>query len=125
LPQFKAYTMFIKPIAFITFTLGVFMYGGAGVVAIYQQRVLEAEHKAAIAEEKSKSANDALDANIKERRDDIHQQRDAAREKIAANAKQLDKECVVSDTAIQIHNDAAQNKKPSVTVTLDGKVTTK
>ena len=123
MPQVKPYAMFIKPAAFITFTLGVFMYGGSGVVALYQERLKEAEHKVAIAEQKATAANDAINSNIKERRDDIHQQRNAAKEKIAANARQLDKECVVSDTAIQIHNDAAENKKPKVTVTFDGKIT--
>ena len=123
LPQFKAYALFIKPTAFVTFAFGVFMYGGSGVVALYQERLKEAEHKVAIAEQKATAANDAINSNIKERRDDIHQQRNAAKEKIAANARQLDKECVVSDTAIQIHNDAAENKKPKVTVTFDGKIT--
>jgi hypothetical protein len=125
LPQFKPYTLFIKPVAFITFTVGVFMYGGAGVVDLYQARIKEAEQKLAIADQKSTAATAALNANIKERRDDIRQNRDAGRDRIAANAQQLDKECTVSTDAIGIHNDAAQNKKPSVTVTLDGKVTAK
>ena len=125
LPQFKPYALFIKPAAFITFTLGVFMYGGSGVVSLYQERVKEAEQKAAIADQKAAAANNALNANIKERRADIYDARDAAKSKIADNARQLDKECTVSTDAIGIHNDAAQNKKPSVTVTLDGKVSTK
>lgn len=125
LPQVKPYAMFVKPAAFITFTIGVFMYGGSGVVDLYQERIKEANYKADIADQKAKAASDALNANIKERRDDIRQNREANRDRIAANAKQLDKECTVSTEAIGIHNDAAQNKKPSVTVTFDGKVTTK
>ena len=125
LPQVKPYAIFVKPVAFISFTLGVFMYGGSGVVAVYQERVKEAEQKAELADQQSKSASDQLNSYIKERRDDLHQNRDAARTKIAANAQQLNKECTVSTEAIGIHNDAAQNKKTSVTVTLDGKVTTK
>jgi hypothetical protein len=125
LPQVKPYAMFVKPAAFITFTVGVFMYGGSGVVALYQERIKEAEYKAEIADQKAKAANDTLNANIKERRADIRDVRDAGRSRIAADAKQLDKECTVSTEAIGIHNDAAQNKKPSVAVTLDGKVTTK
>ena len=125
LPQFKPYALFIKPVAFVTFSFGVFMYGGSGVVALYQERIKEAEQKLAIAEQKSTAANDAINSNIRERRADIEQQRNAARDKIAANAEQLNKECTVSTEAIGIHNDAAQNKKPSVTVTLDGKVSTK
>jgi hypothetical protein len=122
LPQVRPYSMFIKPVAFITFTLGVFMYGGSGVVALYQERVKVAEQQAAIADQQATAANAALAANIRERKDDIRQNREAARATIAVNARQFDKECTVSTEAIGIHNDAAQNKKPSVSVTFDGKI---
>jgi len=67
LPQFALYGKLIKPVAFIAMLTGVFMYGGAGVVAVYKADVVEAQHQADIADEKAKAANQqlsqALDAN--------------------------------------------------------------
>ena len=60
LPQFSLYAKFIKPVVFIAMMTGVFMYGGAGVVAVYKADVIEAQHKADIADEKAKAANQAL-----------------------------------------------------------------
>ena len=60
LPQFALYGKLIKPVAFIAMIVGVFMYGGAGVVAVYKADVVEAQHKADIADERAKAANQAL-----------------------------------------------------------------
>jgi len=60
MPQFSLYGKLIKPVAFIAMMIGVFMYGGAGVVAVYKADVVEAQHKADIADEKAKAANQAL-----------------------------------------------------------------
>jgi predicted membrane metal-binding protein len=121
LPQFKPYALFIKPIAFITFSFGVFMYGGAGVVAVYQAQIKEAEYKAQLAEQKSEASNKQLMSDIKQAQQQTRDIKSAIKTDIQANAKQLDGECRVSDAAIEIHNDAAENKKPKVTVTSGGK----
>ena len=41
IPPLRIHALIIRPIAFITFVLGVFLYGGAGVVAIQQAELLE------------------------------------------------------------------------------------
>ena len=67
LPQFALYAKLIKPVAFIAMLMGVFMYGGAGVIAVYKADLVEAQHQAELADEKAKAANQqltqALDAN--------------------------------------------------------------
>jgi len=67
LPQFALYAKLIKPVAFIAMMTGVFMYGGAGVIAVYKADLVEAQHQAELADEKAKAANQqltqALDAN--------------------------------------------------------------
>jgi hypothetical protein len=60
LPQFALYAKLIKPVAFIAMLTGVFMYGGAGVIAVYKADVVEAQHRADIAAEKAKAVNQAL-----------------------------------------------------------------
>ena len=67
LPQFALYAKLIKPVAFIAMLMGVFMYGGAGVIAVYKADLVEAQHQAELAAEKAKAVNQqltqALDAN--------------------------------------------------------------
>jgi hypothetical protein len=67
LPQIAIYGKFVKPVAFISLLVCVFMYGGQGVVAVYKADLADAQHKADIADEKAKAANQslkqALDAN--------------------------------------------------------------
>jgi hypothetical protein len=47
----RIYALIARPVSFIVFVLGVFLYGGAGVVAIQQQALLEAQHKTELAEQ--------------------------------------------------------------------------
>ena len=67
LPQFALYAKLIKPVAFIAMLMGVFMYGGAGVIAVYKADLVEAQHQAELADQKAQAANQqltqALDAN--------------------------------------------------------------
>ena len=67
LPQFALYAKLIKPVAFIAMLTGVFMYGGAGVIAVYKADLVEAQHQAELADQKAQAANQqltqALDAN--------------------------------------------------------------
>jgi len=60
LPQFALYAKLIKPVAFIAMLMGVFMYGGAGVIAVYKTDLVEAQHQAELADEKAKAANQQL-----------------------------------------------------------------
>ena len=55
LPQFALYAKLIKPVAFIAMLMGVFMYGGAGVIAVYKADLVEAQHQAELAAEKAKA----------------------------------------------------------------------
>ena len=62
-PQFKIYATVGRPIAIVVMVLGVFLYGGAGVLAIQQQALEEAKQRVAIAEQASADATQAL-ANV-------------------------------------------------------------
>jgi hypothetical protein len=76
-----------------------------------------------MATEKSKAASQRLNDEVKRNKQTVRENTTAIKQDIARNATQLDAECRISDAAISIHNDAAQNKKPGVTVTFDGKIT--
>jgi len=63
----RIYALIARPISIIVMILGVFFYGGAGVIAVQQQALAEAEQKIALAEQAAadatKQLSDALAAN--------------------------------------------------------------
>jgi hypothetical protein len=63
----RLYATIARPISVVVMIVGVFFYGGAGVVAVQQQALQEAEQKVALAEQASADASkrlsDALAAN--------------------------------------------------------------
>jgi hypothetical protein len=109
LPQFKIYAFLIKPVAWIAMMIGVFMYGGSGVVAIYQADLKEAEHVAQIAAEQSKSANLQLQSVLKTNANLIKGHAYGNRQAIESHRAVINQDCKVSDTAIEDYNRAVKN----------------
>ena len=65
-PEMKIYGTIGRPVSFLIFVIGVFFYGGAGVLQIQQELIKEAENKIAVAEQASKDVNDKLQQVIKD-----------------------------------------------------------
>ena len=122
IPFINAYRVPVQVIGTILLTAGVYFKGGEAAELQWRDRVSELQQKANIATEKSKAASQRLNDEVKRNKQTVRANTQAIKQDIARNAPQLDAECRVSDAAIEIHNDAAQNKKPGVTVTFDGKI---
>lgn len=67
LPQIRPYAFLIKPVSAIVFMISIFMYGGAGVDAIYKAAFKEQQQQLELAQQAStdatKQLTDALAAN--------------------------------------------------------------
>ena len=122
IPFINAYRVPVQILGTILLTAGVYFKGGEAAELQLRDRVSELQQKADLATEKSKAASQRLNDEVKRNKNTVRANTQAIKQDIARNATQLDAECRVSDAAISIHNDAAQNKKPGVTVTFDGKI---
>jgi hypothetical protein len=122
IPFITQYRIPVQVLGTILLTGGVYFKGGEVAELAWRERVAELQQKVEIAQEKSKAASERLNDEVKRNKQTARETTTAIKQDIARNAKQLDAECRVSDAAIEIHNEAAQNKRPKVTVTLDGKV---
>ena len=122
IPFITQYRVPVQVLGTILLTCGVYFKGGESAELQWRDRVAELQQKVDIAQEKSRAATDRLNDEVKRNKQTVKENTAAIKQDIARNAKQLDAECRVSDAAIEIHNEAAQNKRPKVTVTLDGKV---
>lgn len=122
IPFITQYRVPVQVLGTILLTAGVYFKGGESAELQWRNRVAELQQQVDIAQEKSKAATERLNDEVKRNKQTVRENTAAIKQDIARNAKQLDAECRVSDAAIEIHNEAAQNKRPKVTVTLDGKV---
>jgi hypothetical protein len=122
IPFITQYRVPVQVIGTILLTAGVYFKGGATAELQWRGRVADLQQQVDIAQEKSKAATERLNDEVKRNKQTVRANTQAIKQDIARNAPQLDAECRVSDAAIQIHNEAAQNKRPQVTVTMDGKI---
>jgi hypothetical protein len=108
-PLLRLYAWPVKLIGFIAFVVGVFMFGGAGVTAIWQEQVKQAQAKVDASVKESKSANDKLTQVRKQKNKVIVQRQVVIHERIVKDAAKMDATCKVDPVAIKDLNDAAIN----------------
>jgi hypothetical protein len=120
-PALKTYGMIAKPIAFIVFVLGVFFYGGAGVIAIQQAELLEAQHKIDLADQASKAATDKLAQALAANQHLIQGRAYGVKQIIAKDRAKIDADCAkINDNAWEDYNRAVKNSGSKI-ITKDKK----
>ena len=115
IPFITQYRVPAQVIGLVLLTTGVYFKGGEAAELQWRNRVAELQQKIAIAEQKSIDATQRLNDEVKRNKQNVKDTTAAIKQDIARNATQLNAECRVSDAAIEIHNEAAQNKRPKVT----------
>lgn len=108
-PTIGVYGKFVKPVAGILTLLCVFMYGGAGVQAMWEEKVKvaqeEADRKAAMADQLNKD----LEVERKKKAQVRIEYRDRVHHEIQIQRELIDKECKIEPVVIDILNKAAAN----------------
>ena len=105
------YASGIKIIGIVLLVVGVWFRGGYDVEMKWRQRVADLEAKIAIAEEKSKDTNTKIQTKIVEKVKVVKENTVVYRDRIKEVEKLIDKECKVAPEAVDIHNDAAKNRR--------------
>lgn len=109
IPFLKTYSIIIKPLGFVIFAGGLFMYGSAGVTEIYQARIKEMQDKIAVAERKSKTANSQLIAKNAQKNKVIRDVQLVYKDRIKEITTQIDAECKLDPSVTKLLNDASSN----------------
>ena len=109
-PQFKPYGILVKVVGILALVGGVFMTGGAGVTAIWQQQLKEANERIAIAEGKSKEVNVKIVEKIVKQLEVVHQKGDEVIKYVDREVTKYDNTCPVPDVVVKAHNAAALNQ---------------
>lgn len=106
--RLKIYTLLIKTISLIVFTVSVFLAGGSGVAKVWQEEIKAKQAEVDAATAKSKSANVKIKYVIRNQIKVIHDKQVVVQHDIARDAAVIDSECKVAPQAIKDLNEATQ-----------------
>lgn len=106
--RLKIYTLLIKIISLIVFTVSVFLAGGSGVAKVWQEEIKAKQAEVDAATAKSKSANVKIKYVIRNQIKVIHDKQVVVQHDIARDAAVIDSECKVAPQAIKDLNEATQ-----------------
>jgi len=122
-PQIKPYTFLLRPAGLALTIFGIFMYGGAGVSAIYREQIQEMEAKMAVAQQASKDTNVLVKQKHQQKVKVIHDTKIVVQKEIQTVEKRIDAECKLDPAVVKIINEAAKNPnttKGTVSVEVTG-----
>ena len=109
IPAISPYAKIIKPLAGIAALVCTFMYGGAGVQALWEEKARlaqeEADRKAAMAQQ----LNEDLAKERKKKAEVRVEYRDRVKTEIVEVAKVIDAKCEIDPKAVELINKAATN----------------
>lgn len=108
-PTFKPYTIFIRPAAALIVVGSIFMYGGAGISAIYEERIAKLKQQIAEAQVESAKVNTVIETKIVHDTETIHDTKTIIHNKIQTVKEQINKDCKLDPVVIEIVNKAALN----------------
>ena len=108
-PTLGIYARFFKPVAGIVTLLCVFMYGGSGVQAMWEEKVRlaqeEADKKALLAQQ----LNDDLERERQKKAEVRIEYRDRIKTEIHVKKEFIDKDCRIDPAVPDLLNKAASN----------------
>ena len=112
IPFVNTYKLPIQLLGVVLLATGLFFKGGYSTEMIWRERVAEAEKKIAEAEAKSAKTNTVIQKVYVDKVKVVKDTQYVIQERIKEVEKLIDKECKVAPEAIDIHNDAAKNRRP-------------
>jgi hypothetical protein len=108
-PPVRPYMMLVKPLGGLAALVCVFMYGGSGVQAMWEEKVRiaqeEADRKAVLAEQLNKD----LDKERKKKAEVRVEYRDRIKTEIKEVEKIIDAKCEIDPKVLELLNKAATN----------------
>jgi hypothetical protein len=110
-PALAPYYLLLQIVSAVMLVAGIYFKGGYGVEMEWREKLRAAEERAAIAEAKAAETNIVIQEKIVEKIKVVKEVQVVNRDRIVKQKEYIDKECKVPQIAIDIHNDAAKNRK--------------
>ena len=109
-PQLKMLSIVVKYSGLASVVFGVFMCGGSGVTAVWQDEVRQANEQIAVAEKKAVDANSIIREKIVTKIEIVKEKVNANNQAIEASRSAINAECKLSDDAWMLYNRAVKNE---------------
>lgn len=107
----RLYAMIARIISVVVAVIGIFFYGGAGVLAIQQAAVKEAEHKIELAKQASDSSNKLLAYALANKKTVIKYRASEIKKVIVHDKELINADCQqINDRAWEDYNLGVANK---------------
>jgi hypothetical protein len=111
IPFVNSYKLPIQILGIVLLAIGLFFKGGYSTEMMWRDRVAAMEEKVAAAEVKSAKTNTVIQKVYVDKVKVVKDTQYVIQERIKEVEKLIDKDCRVAPEAVDIHNDAAKNRK--------------
>lgn len=106
-PNFKIYVPFAKIACVVVLLLSTFLFGGAGVKGVYEQKKADNEHTVELGKQASKDATQQVDSNLAGKQENTKTKTVYVTRYIHDNTTQINSNCSkISDSAWEAYNHA-------------------
>ena len=112
IPFLNSYKLPIQILGIVLLAIGLFFKGGYATEMMWRERVAVMEEKIAAAEVKSAKTNTVIQKVYVDKVKVVRDTQYVIQERIKEVEKLIDKDCRVAPEAVDIHNDAAKNRRP-------------
>ena len=112
IPFVNQYRLPTQIVGVLLLVMGVYFKGGYATEMMWRDKIKAAEERAAIAEKKAEETNGQIQTKIVEKIKVVKEVQVVNRDRIVKEKEYIDKDCKVPQVAVDIHNDAAKNRKP-------------
>jgi hypothetical protein len=116
IPFVNQYRLPTQIVGVLLLVMGVYFKGGYATEMAWRDKVKAAEERAALAEKQAAETNVKIQTKIIEKIKVVKEVEIVNRDRIVKEKEYIDKECKVPQVAVDIHNDAARNRKPEDTI---------
>jgi hypothetical protein len=110
-PAIAPYHLILQIISIVLLIGGVYLKGGYGVEMEWREKLRVAEERARLAEEQAKVINEKIVIQYRDRVKTVQENVIVYQDRIKEVEKVINQECKVAPQVIDIHNDAAKNRK--------------
>lgn len=108
-PPLKPYMLFVKPLGGIAALVCVFMYGGSGVQAMWEEKVRIAQEEADRKAAQAQQLNKDLEKERKKKSEVRIEYRDRIKTEIKEVEKVINEKCEIDNKVPELLNKAATN----------------
>lgn len=110
-PAIAPYHLLVQIVSAVLLVSGIYLKGGYDTEAAWREKLQAAEERAKLAEEQAKQVNEKVVIQYRDKVKTVKENVVVYQDRIKEVEKIIDKDCKVPQVAIDIHNDAAKNRK--------------